>query len=116
MRGCAMIVNTDITIYSRKYDSDRKCDTWEGPCITPAWWHTAEKSNVTTDGLKQANVTTIRIPDISVAVKKDDYIVRGQHLAEIKSVKDLDGYCFVKVTAANYNAYGGNPHIKVVTV
>lgn len=111
-----MIVNTDITIYHRKYDSDQRLDAWEMEYVPEAWWHTAEKSNVTTDGLKQADVTTIRIPDISVDVKKDDYIVKGQCFTKITSVKDLAGSCFVKVTSANYNVYGGNPHIKVVGV
>lgn len=109
-----MITNTDLTIYHREYDPELRRDTWKRVYIQSGWWYKAEKASVTTDGLKQADITTIRIPDISVVVVKDDYIVKGVCSVEMRTVKDLNGTDHVKVTSANYNRFGNNPHIKVV--
>ena len=84
--------------------------------VSEAWWFTAEKATLTTDGLMQADITTIRIPDISKVVVKDDYIVKGACSVEMQTVKDLKETDYVKVTSANYNRFGNNPHIKVVGV
>lgn len=46
-------------------------------------------------------------------MKKDDYLVKGQCSVQMKTAKDLAGTEHFKVSAANYNRYGGNPHIKV---
>lgn len=111
-----MITNTDITIYSRKYDPETRLDTWVKTYISKAWWYKNEKSSVTTDGLKSADVYTIRIPDTSVSVKKDDYIVKGKCNVKMETVKDLEGLEKTKATSVNYNTFGENPHIKVVGV
>ena len=60
------------------------------------------------------NVYTIRIPDISIVLKKDDYVVKGDCCVEMETVKDLEGLEKTKVTSVNYNMFGDNPHIKVV--
>lgn len=54
--------------------------------------------------------------DISKVVVKDDYIVKGACSVEMQTVKDLKETDYVKVTSANYNRFGNNPHIKVVGV
>lgn len=59
---------------------------------------------------------TVRITDLNVLVNIGDYIVVGEGPESIESVKDLTGYAFFKVTGANYNRTGHNPHIKVVGV
>lgn len=111
-----MITNTDITIYHREHDQKNRLDAWTSVYVPEVWWFESQKSSVTTDGLKVADVTTIRIPDISVVVKKDDYIVKGNCDVEMVTVKDLEGIEKVRVTSVNYNTFGGNPHIKVVGV
>lgn len=111
-----MLTNTDITIYSRKYDSAADHDKWNREYVPEAWWFKKEQSAITTDGRKNQDVITIRIPDITVQVKKDDYIVKGMCDVAMDTVKDLNGLEAVRVTSANYNAFGGNPHIKVVGV
>lgn len=111
-----MITNTDITIYRREYDQESRLDIWTSTYVPKAWWFESQKSSVTTDGLKVADVTTIRIPDTSVIVKKDDYIVKGNCDVEMATIKDLEGLEKVRVTSVNYNTFGGNPHIKVVGV
>ncbi len=108
-----MLTNTDVTVYSREYDSISRTDIWNRQYVEAAWWHTEQKSSVTTDGLKNADVVSIRIPDLSVRVKKDDYIVKGAGPQTMDTVKDLEGYEKIKVTSANYNHFGLNPHIKV---
>lgn len=109
-----MITNSDCTIYSRNRSNDG--DTWKILYIPDVWWHEETKSSVTTEGIKSGNVLTVRIPDISVQIKKDDIILKGDCEVEIKSIKDLSGYEYYKVTGAKYNIHGNNPHIKVVGV
>lgn len=109
-----MLTNTDITIYNREYDPESRLDTWSRVYVPEAWWYKNEKASITTEGLKQADVYTIRIPDTSIALKKDDYIVKGNCNVEMQTVKDLDGLEKTKITSVNYNTFGGNPHIKAV--
>ena len=113
-RGVAMLTNTDITIYNREYDSESGFDTWKRVYVPAAWWYENEKSSITTEGLKQADVYTIRIPDKSIALKKEDYIVKGNCDGVMETVKDLDGLEKTKITSVNYNTFGSNPHIKAV--
>ena len=91
-----MITNTDLTIYHREYDPKMRVDVWTRFYVS--------------------DITTIRIPDISKVVVKDDYIVKGACSVEMQTVKDLKETDYVKVTSANYNRFGNNPHIKVVGV
>lgn len=111
-----MITNTDITIYHREYDQKNRLDTWSRVYAPEAWWFESQKSSVVTDGLKVADVTTIRIPDTTISVKKDDYVVKGNCDVNMETVKDLKHFKKVRVTSANYNTFGDNPHIKVVGV
>lgn len=108
-----MITNTDITIFRRQYDQEANQDTWSAEYVPESWWFRDNKASVTTDGLKTADVITVRIPDMTVSVKRDDYIVKGFCDIEMNTVKDLNGYEKIKVTSANYNTFGGNPHIKI---
>ena len=108
-----MLTNTDATLYHRSYNPATRLDEWERVYIPAVWWYEAEQSSVTTEGRKTADTFTVRIPDITVLVKKDDYLVKGQCSVQIKTAKDLAGTEHFKVSAANYNRYGGNPHIRV---
>ena len=107
-----MLTNTDITIYNREYDPESRLDAWNRVYVPEAWWYKNEKASITTDGLKSADVYTIRIPDTSITLKKDDYIVKGNCNVAMETVKDLDGLEKTRVTSVNYNTFGGNPHIK----
>ena len=109
-----MLTNTDITIYNREYDSESGFDTWKRVYVPEAWWYKNEKSSITTEGLKQADAYTIRIPDTSIVLRKDDYIVKGNCDVVMETVKDLDGLEKTRITSVNYNTFGGNPHIKAV--
>lgn len=63
--------------------------------------------------MKRADTFVIRIPDTTISIKKDDYLVKGICDIDITTAKDLKGTECCKVTSANYNTYGANPHIKV---
>lgn len=108
-----MITNASATLYSRQYDNERKLDVWKKTFINKVWWHESESSAITTEGLKGADVFVVRIPDISIAIKKDDYLAKGECNIDMTSVKDLKGREYCKVTSANYNIFGSNQHIKV---
>ena len=107
-----MLTNTDITIYNREYDPETRLDSWRRVYVPEAWWYKNEKASITTDGLKSADVYTIRIFDTSIVLKKDDYIVKGNCDVMMQTVKDLEGLEKTRVTSVNYNTFGGNPHIK----
>ena len=109
-----MLTNMDCTIYSRIQTGD--FDTWEKQYVPKCWWFVENKSSVTTEGLKTADVLNVRIPNLSVSVKKGDYIVKGDCRLEMETIKDLKGQEYFLVTSANYNGFGSNPHIKVVGV
>lgn len=108
-----MVTNTDATLYRRNYNPSTRLDEWERAYLPAVWWHEAEQSSVTADGRKTADVYTVRIPDISVQVKKDDYLVRGNCSMRMRTAKDLADTDHFKVSGASYNRFGGNPHIKV---
>lgn len=109
-----MLTNADITVYHRVYDASSRTDTWERAYVSEAWWFSQNQSSVTSDGLKNADVYTVRIPDTSTVISKDDYIVKGDCSIEMQTVRDLSGQDFCKVTSVNYNTFGDSPHIKVV--
>lgn len=111
-----VLTNTDITIYSREYDKVSRLDKWIRTYVTAAWWFKEEKSTLTPEGRINADVYTIRIPNTKISIKKDDYIVKGNHDTKIETVKDLEDTEKIRVTSANYNIFGCNPHIKVVGV
>lgn len=111
-----MLTNTDITVYSRNYNKTLRRDEWEKTYIPKTWWFKEEKSTLTAEGRINADVYTIRIPGTDAVVKKDDYIVRGNCNIKMETVKDLENVEKVRVTSVNCNAFGDNPHIKVIGV
>lgn len=111
-----MLINSSCTIYSRKPNPSTDYDEWEKCYIPECWWFCDTKSSITTNGLQTADVLTVRIPDLSVAVKKGDVIIQGNCNIDVQTLKDLNGYEYFKVTSVNYNHFGNNPHIKVVGV
>ena len=108
-----MITNSAVTVYSRQYDSEKRSDIWERTYVKDAWWNEAESAAITSEGLKRADTFVIRIPDTTINIKKDDYLVKGICDIDMATVKDLKGTECCKVTSANYNTFGANPHIKV---
>ena len=108
-----MLTNTDATLYRRAYDPSTRLDEWKRVYLPAVWWHEEEQSSITTEGRKTADVYTVRITDLSVQVKKDDYLVCGNCSIPMRTAKDLAGTDHFKVSGANYNRFGGNPHIKV---
>ena len=108
-----VLTNTDVTVFNRTYDSESRTDKWTRAYVPEAWWFKSEQSSITTEGRKNQDVITIRIPDTSVSVKKDDYIVKGACNINMQTVKELDGFEKARVTSANNNTYCGKPHIKV---
>ena len=109
-----MLTNSDCTIYSRQSNPSNDYDTWKRQYIPECWWFQDTKSAITTNGLKSADVLTVRIPNVAISVKKEDIIIKGNCNINMQTVKDLAGVDYFKVTSTNYNAFGGNPHIKVV--
>ena len=108
-----MLTNSDCTIYSRVRGDDGE-HTWNKQYVPECWWFEDTQSSITTEGLASADVLTVRIADLSVVVKKGDFIVKGNCPVDMQTVKDLADYDYFKVTKANYNTFGDSPHIRVV--
>lgn len=109
-----MLTNSDCTVYSRVRADGSSEFTFKRQYVEECWWFVETKSAITDGGLKSADVLNLRIPDLSVEVKKDDILVKGNCTIDVQTVKDLDGIEYFKATTANYNRFGGSPHIKVV--
>lgn len=109
-----MITNSDCTIYHRIRNLSDSKDTWQRQYVPECWWFESTKSSITTGGQKSADVLTVRIPCLTFAVQKGDYMVKGNCELEIETIKDLSSVESFKVTMANYNRFGYNQHIKVV--
>lgn len=107
-----MLINSDCTIYSRIPSGDY--DEWKKTYVEECWWYEAAKSDITTNGLKSADVLIVRIPDMTVAIRKGDIIIKGDCGIEMKTIKDISKHKYFVVTSANYNNFGSNKHIKVV--
>lgn len=110
-----MITNADCTVYKRIRTAGSSEFAWKRQYVEACWWFKNTQSSITTGGLKSADVLTVRVPDLTIEIGKGDYIVKGDCLVEMQTVKDLEGYDYHKVTKANYNSSGLNPHIKVVS-
>lgn len=115
-----MITNTDATLYHRIRGKCKEGDIWQRVYIPAVWWYENIGSNITTNGMRTANgaanVLTVRFPDVTVEVQKDDYLVKGDCDVEMITVKSLSGIPHYCVTGVNYNMFGSNPHVKVVGV
>lgn len=109
----AVITNADVTVYRKAYDPKTRLDSWEREYVPAAWWYKSEQSSVDADGMHRADTITIRIPDLSVKVAKEDMIVRGKCELDITTPKDLEGLEYCKVMSANYNNFGDTPHIRI---
>lgn len=112
----SMLTNSDCTIYHRIRLAGSSESQWEKQYVKECWWFVETKSSITTEGLKSADVLKLRIPDLSVKVKKDDILVKGNCTIELKTVNDLKEIEYFKATTVNYNRFGDSPHIKVVGV
>ena len=108
-----MLTNTDATLYKRIYEKETRLYSWERQYLPAVWWYEQMKSVINTDGIQNTNAITVRIPDTCVAIKKGDYLVKGNCCIEMSTIKDLEGENGFKVISANYNTFGRNPHIKV---
>lgn len=109
-----MLTNTDLTIFHRVHDPVTRFDKWERTYVDAAWWFKDSKATLNIDGLTVADVYYVRIPDTSLVISKDDYLVKGDCGVDMQTVKDLEGYEKTRATTVNINTYGDNPHIKVV--
>ena len=73
-----MLTNSDCTVYSRENDPSTGYSAWKRQYVKECWWHEETKSAIGTEGLKTADVLKLRIPDLSIQVKKDDILVKGK--------------------------------------
>lgn len=108
-----MLTNASATLYRRIFDPKTRLDKWERVFIPAVWWFRSESSSVDSEGMHRADNITVRIPDMSVRIKKEDVLVKGECNVEIEKPSDLHEVEAIKVMAVNYNNFGDTPHIKV---
>lgn len=105
-----MLTNSDCTIYTKEDNVLKK------KYVSECWWFEDTKASITTNGLKTADVLTVRVPDVNICVRQDDIIVKGKCDIVAQTVRDLEGVRYFKVISSNYNTFGEETHIKVVGV
>ena len=59
-----------LQFFHRVYDQKTRLDSWKMTYISEAWWFKKEQSTITTDGRKNADVYTIRIPNTNIVLGK----------------------------------------------
>ena len=109
-----MLTNADCTIYTGIPSSGEM--VYKRQYISECWWFLDTKTAITTEGLKTADILKLRIPDMTVQVKKGDVVVKGDCKIEIETIKDLKKRQYYKVIKVNYNDFGDEPHIRVEAV
>lgn len=73
-----MITNTDMTLYSRGYDSTERKESWTRSEIKTVAWESTQGANVLESGLQDANRITVYIPmERGGTYKEGDIIVMG---------------------------------------
>ena len=92
-----MIINSDMTIYNKKYDHESRMDTWHKTYIHECHWKVDNKVVQDNNGLRNQDMFKIRIPgkygasyvdaeiyksleDVSDVwtIQKDDYTIQGK--------------------------------------
>ncbi len=92
-----MNINSDLTIYNKKYDPENRMDTWHKTYIPECHWKVDNKVVQDNNGLRNQDMFKIRIPgkygesyvdaeiyksleDVSDVwtIQKDDYTIQGK--------------------------------------
>ena len=129
-----MTTNADITIYNAVYDPETRLNSYCRTVIRGVWFYVDNKTEVTTDGLRSADVFKVRIPTHADfggteyvppweytgaagtwTLKADDYVVRGILENEIEKPADLkkEGRQVFRITSWSDNRFGGLPHWRI---
>ncbi len=108
-----MLANTDITLYTRKYDAEKGEDTWKRTCVCGCWWNSINKTAILESGLKNSNEVSCRIPLMDILISKNDVVVKGNVDIEVESAKSFRPFEHFLITSVKYNTFGINKHIRL---
>jgi hypothetical protein len=104
----------DCTIYNKTIDPITKSPKYTRNPVKGVLFELLEGININKYGAGNSNSARIFIYDISVQVKKEDYIVKGIVDYEFTTLADLKSKCEVYiVTSSDKLDFGGLPHIEV---
>ena len=129
-----MITNADITIYNRKANPDTRKMEYCRTIVKGVHWYAEQKTTVTDNGLKSADVHKIRIPAESLTgylpaeeyaalpwgereqhwtIENGDLFASGAVSTDITKPSQLAGLRFGQVLSWSDNRRGMNPHIRI---
>lgn len=109
-----MISNSNLTIYHKTFDNNRKKDNWERTVYENIWWF-GGKGGYRSKGFEDANDVEVRIPlskNINTSkIAIGDLLVKGTSTQEIDSQTDLKTDEVYTVMSISINDFGINQHI-----
>ena len=92
-----MLTNMDATLYHRM--RGRENDGWQKTYLPAVWWYENIAASITTNGLKitngLTNVLTVRIPDVSIDVKKGEKGEKNYWIFLPKGLKIIKFACYL---------------------
>lgn len=132
-----MLTNAEITIFNRFPDKDSKKFVYLPHHISAVWFHTDQKTSVTTGGMVSADVYQIRIPYEECSewippeefaksvpplsgwtVQNGDLFIVGQwhgntEVSGIEEIKKEFSGVVGKVLSHSENFFGSSKHIRI---
>lgn len=110
-----MITNSDITIYHKTFNKQKKIEEWERYNFNNVWWFGNHNAGIN-KGYEEANDVDVRIfyDTHNVDLSKfsiGDIIVKGNLNIDISTQQDLKNYDIFNITLINDNNFGTKPHL-----
>ena len=126
-----MIINSDLTIYNKKYDPESRMDTWYKTYIPECHWKVDNKVVQDDNGLTNQDTFKIRIPgkyelcyvDAEIykdtegasdvwTIQKDDYVIQGKG-PDIEKPSELPGRSCRITSWSDNRANTTIPHFRI---
>lgn len=112
-----MMTNTAATLYSRSVVSGS--EVWARSVIPAVFWEQRKAANVIKSGLLEADKAAVYIPDISIAIKIGDMLVKGtadKVISPSYTTSNLRAdYEVIQVRSVDTMDYG-SPHMQHIQV
>lgn len=101
--------DTDITIYTYRYNNDSKTDEWARHQYKNCSWYGGQKATVGDRGLNTADAYTVRIPAAEyddAEINNGDIVIKGMHSEETPDAIDDKTVPRFVITSVNDNRRG----------
>lgn len=109
------MINSDLTLYHKKFDDVNKIEIWEKHYYPYIWWYGRTSASVNQGYVKNKSLDVriwydknenLNIEDFALG----DIIIQGEH-DDIECQQDLIGLDFYNITSISNNTNGNSKHI-----